>query len=567
MSDPVPHFGGFPIAVQTGHFLITYAGEDDADAAARAQAIGSTCERDLETLDGWFACNYDNSPYGIWVHVATGVHLGGASNTGYDNDQSSVMTINGTWAPPGGTPNTTLRDELSRMLFVAELAEILMAFSASAWDPGNSMGEGLSLLAAETLHPIGYYGTGSGPRIGAWLRGSRPDSITNSEETDKNPQSFGCAVLFLNYLRYQLGFSFVQIVAAAGGFQALAIPGLNKMSLGGVFSALTGRPGASAYKELTDLLEAHVPMGKPFIPVSDNLFPLQEARQRAVSFSASEDEMNAAPNPEPLLIERKAGPMCPPNIYSYHNVNVSSRLTLSGRAVGFAQPAFKWALNGVALNNTSTPQFTTVVMSATDTVPGLGEPAVTVNLSVKYLVTSAGLTSTLTIFNLTFPGNGALTISLSAVEALVGGDVPTNVTDGSTMLTRRYIMSGAWERDVAACNIKNLVLISETVKSLARRLVEDEDRPNPNPALVRALANAAQHYVERLDAITGGSRGLDLAVVTVFRQLEAVRAPLRPLEHHDYRTGLHVLRKLAAIAQVPPRINEEYQTEAESLKD
>ena len=53
-----------------------------------------------------------------------------------------------------------------------------------------------------------------------------------------------------------------------------------------VFSALTGRPGASAYKELTDLLQAHVPMGKPFIPVSDNLFPLQEARQRAVSRGA-----------------------------------------------------------------------------------------------------------------------------------------------------------------------------------------------------------------------------------------------------------------------------------------
>jgi hypothetical protein len=205
----------------------------------RLEPIGGTCENDLNTLEGWFSCNYDNSPYGIWVHVAPGTHLGGASNRGYDNDQSSTMAINGTYAPPNASPNTTLRDEMARMLFVAELAEILMDFTASAWDRGNSMGEGLSILAAETLHPTGYYGTGQGPRINPWLQGSRPDSVTNSDETDKNALSYGCAALFLNYLRYQLGFSFDQIVAAAGGIQVLAIPGLNKVSLAVVFSKLT----------------------------------------------------------------------------------------------------------------------------------------------------------------------------------------------------------------------------------------------------------------------------------------------------------------------------------------
>jgi hypothetical protein len=550
MADPISFFDDFPVAAQTRHFIVTYAGEDDADARARAQAIGGTCENDLTKLEGWFSCNFDNSPYGIWVHVGPGKHLGGAVNTGYDNDQSSVITIEGTYTPPKASPNTTLRDEMARMLFVAELAEILMGFSYGAWDRGNSMGEGLSILAAETLHPTGYYGTGSGPRIKAWLQGSRPDYVTTSDETDTNNLSYGCAVLFLNYLRYQLGYSFDQIVAAAGSFKVLTLP-VNKISLADVFSTLTGRPRVSAYKELTDLLQAHLPMGKPSpSPVRDNLFPLRAPNQRIVTFDPSEDELKAVQDPETLLIKRQAGPMCPPNVYTYHNVNVSSQLTLSGRAVGFAQPTFIWALNGAILNNSNTPQFTTVSMTATDTVPGMGEPAVVVHLPVKYSINSSGFTSALSIFNQAFPGNGALTISLSAVESLIDGDVPTNFTEEASILTRRYAMLGAWFRDVAACNIKDLSVINQTVKSLAHRMVED-DRPNPNPAVVRALANVTRKYVEALDAVTGRSRGLDLAVANIFKQLEDVRAPLESLTYHNSKTGLRVLRKLVEVpAQV-----------------
>ncbi len=550
------------IAIESGwvlsrHFLIM-TGADDADTVARAKAISDSCENDLKALEGWFSCNFDNSPFGIMVLVSAGKHLGGASNTGYTTSQSSQMEINGTYAPPGGTASATLRDEMARMLFVAELAEILMEFSVSAWDRGNSMGEGLSILAAETLHPTGYYGTGSGPRISAWLKGSRPDFITNSEENDRNPLSYGCAVLFLNYLRYQLGFSFEQIVAAAGNIQVLAIPGINKKSLASVLSTLTGRPGASAYKEFTDLLQAHLPTGQPFVPVRDNLFPLRDRKQRSVSFSPSEAELKAVQDLEALSIKLQPGPMCPPNIYFYHNVNVSSQLTLSGGAVGFARPTFKWAFNGVVLNNANTPQFTTVPMIVTDTVPGIGEPAVMVNLPVKYLISSSGFTSTLNIFNQAFPGNGTLTISLSAVESLVGGDIPTSVTDKATMLTRRYAMSGAWSRDVAACNIKELGVVTQTVKLLAHQLVEDENRPNPNPAVVRALAHATQHYVEALDGITGGSRGLDLAVANIFRELEVVRAPLEPLTFHDSKTGLRILQRPVEVpAQAPPQASEE----------
>ena len=117
------------------------------------------------------------------------------------------------------------------------------------------------------------------------------------------------------------------------------------------------------------------------------------------------------------------------------------------------------------------------------------------------------------------------------------------------ILTRRYLMGGAWGRDVASCNIKDFGLATQTVKSLAHRLVEDENRPNPNPALVRALAAATRDYVDTLDELTGGSRGLDRTVVEIFKELEAVGAPLDPLTLNDSSTGLRIHRKVVEVPQ------------------
>ena len=44
-------FGGYPIAGQTEHFLVTYADEADVDALGRAQAIVLTCESHLHDLE------------------------------------------------------------------------------------------------------------------------------------------------------------------------------------------------------------------------------------------------------------------------------------------------------------------------------------------------------------------------------------------------------------------------------------------------------------------------------------------------------------------------------------
>jgi hypothetical protein len=49
----------------------------------------------------------------------------------------------------------------------------------------------------------------------SWLDApGRPDWINNTEGTDQHYVSIGCSVLFLNWMRFQLGYSWTQIIAA-----------------------------------------------------------------------------------------------------------------------------------------------------------------------------------------------------------------------------------------------------------------------------------------------------------------------------------------------------------------
>jgi hypothetical protein len=211
------YFVGFPIAGATEEFLVTFASETDLDALARAQAILPTCERDLDQLQAWFKTDYRaGSPYGIWVHVnSTG---GGGTNSGYESDESSRIVVSSTFAPSPPVPNQAgIRDEFARMIFVAELAEILMDFTGYGWNRGASAGEALSIVMGTELHPVGYYASGRGPRVNAWLNANpRPDWVSATEGTDQDNISYGCGILFLYYLRYENGVDYPNIITAGG---------------------------------------------------------------------------------------------------------------------------------------------------------------------------------------------------------------------------------------------------------------------------------------------------------------------------------------------------------------
>ena len=100
----------------------------------------------------------------------------------------------------------------TRMLNVAEEVEVFSADQARGWDCGASNGEGLSRVLATELYPGSLNGFTS---AATWLdTPGRPDYVNVNDPTDRNYVSIGCSVLFLNYLRYQLGYRWGDIVQA-----------------------------------------------------------------------------------------------------------------------------------------------------------------------------------------------------------------------------------------------------------------------------------------------------------------------------------------------------------------
>ena len=376
-SNAMQGFGGFGTIIgQTGHFLITVS-IDTPDTRAAAQAILGTCEADLATLSDWFSVNWDDAPHGIWVSVDDDNSTPHAANTWWGADQSPLIAIYGIGlANAGGMTN--IRDELARMLFVAELAEVLMRFAPSGWDPGNSAGEGLSRVAAAELHPLGYYrppgSPNNGPYSTAWLQlpnrtrdsqndaapGSRYDFISLSENTDKNVLSYGCAILFFYYLHTQLHHPWRSIVSAWGAHLSMT------------FAQLTGRSAREAFSEFSDVLNSHLPPGTELTPSTENVFPLRE--NPSVLLYTSSCIVRRTRQPEQFLIKLRAGPLCDPNIYNYRVVQVTTTITVTARAPGTIAPLFSLSIAGVRLSEQNKVEIITIPVTVARTIPGLDQP-------------------------------------------------------------------------------------------------------------------------------------------------------------------------------------------------
>jgi photosystem II stability/assembly factor-like uncharacterized protein len=147
--------------------------------------------------------------------------------------------------------------EEARYVFVSELAEIFMRSRGAAWNPNDSKGEALSrLLGAEAfpIFPSTYLCASS------WLNSGRIDYVSKNFADDKDFPSFGCAILFLNYLHRQLGYSLAAIIQD------------NSTNLAGIYKNLTGK--SDAFAAFSTLLTAHFPPGKPVSMSTDNPFPL-----------------------------------------------------------------------------------------------------------------------------------------------------------------------------------------------------------------------------------------------------------------------------------------------------
>ena len=228
----------------TAHFQVYYQ-TGFANGPVIAQGVLATVERDYDALLNLFG-GLALPAFPINIIIASGIggahHYGCAAVDLYcDGDTSASPDIDHT-----------------RMLVVAEEVEVFEAAQNRGWDCGASDGEGLSRVLATEIYPAELDGFAT---ASAWLDSSdRPDRVSRTDLTDQNAVSTGCAVLFLNYLRYQLNFSWPQIVAAAGS------------TLEQTYEALTGKTGG--FDPFKALLDQRFPQGQPSGLTTDNPFPI-----------------------------------------------------------------------------------------------------------------------------------------------------------------------------------------------------------------------------------------------------------------------------------------------------
>jgi hypothetical protein len=231
----------------TQNFVVSFDNTLGANGQNLADAVLATCERDYANLQRVFG---GITPAGLPFTVFIDPGSFGAFHASCAATELHCAAFSGTNA------------DLERMLLVAEVDEVFMAAQSAGWDCGASNGEGLSRVLATVPYPAELNGFASGR---SWLDSNRPDWATNTEPTDRNYVSIGCATLFINYLRHQLEFSLDKIVQKGA-------PTLEQ-----TYKNLTGFSGAFA--PFANLLQQRFPAGTPSGLTNDDPFPFGQELQ------------------------------------------------------------------------------------------------------------------------------------------------------------------------------------------------------------------------------------------------------------------------------------------------
>jgi hypothetical protein len=231
-------------AGNTAHFEVSYLTRLGQHGAALAQAILQTCERDYATLQQVFGgLTPQNLPFAVQITA--------------DSTGASHSSCLGTDIAVGGKSDGNV--DFIRSLLVAEADEVFMANFGHGWDCGASNGEGLSRVLANDI----YQGVEPADFISSdvWLNLSpRPNFVDQTEPTDTDYNSIGCAVLFLNWLRFQLNHSWADIVAAGAP------------TLAATYRNLTGK--TTGWKDFQAIVNTQFPVGRQYNLGTDNPFPV-----------------------------------------------------------------------------------------------------------------------------------------------------------------------------------------------------------------------------------------------------------------------------------------------------
>jgi hypothetical protein len=251
------------LAGQTTHFTVSYddsitlANGYQATGLALAQAVLASCENDLTTFSDLFGGIMPapaSLPFQINLVPGTGV-------ASHPTCLSTVITC--TISANSDTVGVPLQMD-------AEVAEVFMATQGRGVNCLYSNGEALSRVLPTVLYPKLRLRFMVGT---SWLNSmapSRPDWVTNSEQTDRDFVSIGCGTLFYNYLAYQLNFSWRDIIAAGAGTLAQTAANLGVPNPFANFAALLAQYFPTNQRaNLVD--DDPFPLGRPSLYLRHNL--------------------------------------------------------------------------------------------------------------------------------------------------------------------------------------------------------------------------------------------------------------------------------------------------------
>ncbi|MFN7984652.1 MAG: hypothetical protein U0Q11_22635 [Vicinamibacterales bacterium] len=503
---------------------------------------------DLKQLNALFSTNFqtgNTSDYTIWVVVqkASAAAGSGGSNYGYESDQSSRIFMRGDFTPPPPppppppgpvTPPATTPPnyaaavvEYPRFVFVAELAEILMDFTGYGWGRGNSMGEGLSIVLATLLHPDGYYSTSKGPRINNWLNGTggppRMDRVANTENTDTNQFSYGCAILFINYLVSQLGFTMTQVIKAGGG------------SLAQTFARLTGKPESAAYLEFNALLQKHLGNSTSNNMRRDNIFPLYEPDHRHVSVTASDPvTWDSTTDNGEVFFNIKPGIMCPVSRLGFWRHRQQVGLAVYARAFGTANAAWRWTIGGQnvpmqsAWTNLSLP-VPTQIRNPDKTVN-----TVSATTDIQYQMVNTWNGSVLYLQFTSKTGNCQFPVEAFARET-ASNDAEVSATDTIGLESVWFQPDDATKSAYKRCN-PFYAAIDTSIWGLSKTLADLKNRPDPPSD--RAVLKVVKSVQALSTVVAQYARASNLSEADVWKQVGTpgeLRTTFAPADDADLR--------------------------------
>ena len=226
---------------RTAHFTVYADPSLGTDGQQDAHGLLARSEADYGAVSGYFG-GVAAGPFNVVLFSNPGgaYHLGCAGTDLYCDARTSPADAG-----------------FSEFLNVAEFVEVFEAVQARGWDCGKSNGEGLSRVLATDAYPQELAGFST---AASWLDSSRADYVDHNFNGDTDAAANGCSVLFLNWLRFQLNYSWQEIVAAAAP------------SLGQTYAALTGKN--DGFQQFAALMNAHFQKGARSNLETDNPFPL-----------------------------------------------------------------------------------------------------------------------------------------------------------------------------------------------------------------------------------------------------------------------------------------------------